>query len=128
MSDYAEQLRNIRSKLNAATMCHPNGVQTLLVEALDQLDAFISNSLNCRECDGSGISNVSGIGCTDCNGTGITPQPGAAAMRQACCGFRSSGYWKGYPCGAVAKYQSMDGRWWCKNHLPINAFIQEQQP
>jgi hypothetical protein len=35
-----------------------------------------------------------------------------------CSGYRTSGYWKGYPCGAVAHYQK-DGKWWCKNHLPI---------
>lgn len=37
-----------------------------------------------------------------------------------CSGFRTSGYWKGWPCGSVPKYQSGDGKFWCKNHLPID--------
>lgn len=36
-----------------------------------------------------------------------------------CAGTRISGYWKGYNCGATPMHFK-DGKWWCKNHLPIN--------
>jgi len=37
-----------------------------------------------------------------------------------CSGVRQSGHWKGWNCGAVPQYQTEDGRYWCKNHLPVN--------
>ena len=40
--------------------------------------------------------------------------------KRSCSGFSTKGYWKGHPCGAVAKYQCTDGKWWCKNHLPLD--------
>lgn len=39
-------------------------------------------------------------------------------MEKKCSGKRKTWPWKGYPCGAVPKY-FQDGKWWCKNHLPI---------
>lgn len=39
--------------------------------------------------------------------------------KKKCAGHRVSGYWKGYPCGAVPKYKKK-GKWWCKNHLPLD--------
>ena len=41
---------------------------------------------------------------------------------RVCAGHRVSGYWKGYPCGAVAKYFK-NGKWWCKNHLPLERLL-----
>lgn len=40
-------------------------------------------------------------------------------VRRVCAGFRTSGHWKGWPCGAhptVTRY----GAHWCKNHLPLD--------
>lgn len=35
-----------------------------------------------------------------------------------CNGYKSSGYWKGYPCGAVAKY-TVAGKRYCANHAAV---------
>lgn len=35
-----------------------------------------------------------------------------------CAGHRTSGHWKGWPCGAVPQHKK-GGKWWCKNHLPL---------
>lgn len=42
----------------------------------------------------------------------------AEKEQKSCAGFRVSGYWKGYPCGAVAKYE-LNGKWYCANHLVV---------
>jgi hypothetical protein len=34
-----------------------------------------------------------------------------------CAGTKQTGYWKGYPCGAVGKYKRSE-KWYCANHLP----------
>jgi hypothetical protein len=43
-----------------------------------------------------------------------------------CSGYRTSGYWKGYPCGAIPKYFKF-GKWWCKNHLPLGEVMEEKE-
>lgn len=40
-----------------------------------------------------------------------------------CSGVRTSGYWKGAGCCAIAKIQTEDGQWWCKNHVPLNVKV-----
>lgn len=42
-----------------------------------------------------------------------------------CCGIRDSWPWKGYPCGAPGKHKHIDGKHYCKNHLPIEATMKE---
>lgn len=32
-----------------------------------------------------------------------------------CNGIKKSGYWKGYPCGAIPTHFH-EGKWYCKNH------------
>ena len=41
---------------------------------------------------------------------------GKNLSRHRCSGIRTSGYWKGYPCGASANYEK-GGAWYCANHL-----------
>lgn len=41
-----------------------------------------------------------------------------------CFGVKTTGYWKGHPCGA-APVIAKDGRWWCKNHVPINGLLRK---
>lgn len=41
------------------------------------------------------------------------------AERRVCAGFRTSGHWKGWPCGAQATVVRY-GANWCKNHLPLD--------
>jgi len=36
-----------------------------------------------------------------------------------CNGIRVSGYRKGYPCGAVAKYKGPDGKMYCHSHFAV---------
>lgn len=38
-------------------------------------------------------------------------------MKHQCEGIRTSWPWKGYRCGAVAKYE-VDGHHYCANHRP----------
>ena len=38
------------------------------------------------------------------------------AEQNRCCGIRTSWPWKGYPCGAVAKYE-FDGKRYCGTHF-----------
>jgi len=45
------------------------------------------------------------------------------AMTEKCNGYRVSGYWKGWPCGAVAKYKADDGKMYCGQHY---AMVQEK--
>lgn len=35
-----------------------------------------------------------------------------------CAGIRVSGYWKGYPCGAIAKYEH-NGKHYCQSHYAV---------
>lgn len=44
-------------------------------------------------------------------------------QKQYCNGVRTSGYWKGNKCCAVVVLKTNDGKYWCKNHVPINETI-----
>jgi len=39
-------------------------------------------------------------------------------VSEKCAGIRSSGYWKGYRCGAVPKYEHK-GKRYCANHYAV---------
>lgn len=39
-------------------------------------------------------------------------------MTAKCSGIRVSGYWKGSPCGAIAKYE-LNGKNYCQSHWAI---------
>lgn len=41
-----------------------------------------------------------------------------------CSGVRTTGYWKGHPCGTPACYL-FDGRWYCPSHFPVDAVLEE---
>jgi len=41
-----------------------------------------------------------------------------------CAGHRTSGYWKGYPCGARPMHE-VGGKYYCKNHLPLKVVENE---
>ena len=36
-----------------------------------------------------------------------------------CSGIRTTGYWKGHPCGTSPTIFKKN-KWWCKNHVPMN--------
>jgi hypothetical protein len=38
-------------------------------------------------------------------------------LKSLCNGIKTSGYWKGYKCNAIGKYE-VDGKKYCANHLP----------
>lgn len=35
-----------------------------------------------------------------------------------CDAIKQSGYWKGYPCCAIAKYEH-EGKWYCGSHYAM---------
>ena len=43
-----------------------------------------------------------------------------------CSGYKTTGYWKGYKCGAIAKYK-FKNKWYCKNHLPVESLLCQKQ-
>jgi len=46
----------------------------------------------------------------------------SSAFKTRCCsGEKKTGRWRGHRCCATANYQTPDGKWWCKNHLPLDA-------
>jgi len=40
-------------------------------------------------------------------------------MNDTCNGIQVSGYWKGYPCGASAKFKASDGKMYCHSHYAV---------
>lgn len=48
------------------------------------------------------------------------------AVKRECAGLRKTWPWKGWPCAAVPKFQK-DGKWYCKNHLPIDAAMPKDE-
>lgn len=44
-----------------------------------------------------------------------------------CHGHRTTGYWKGYRCGARPVVK-VNGHWWCRNHMPLQDSPAHNEP
>lgn len=44
-----------------------------------------------------------------------------------CDAIKQSGYWKGYPCCAIAKYEYKD-KWYCGNHYAMAVNQKQTDP